>query len=190
MPGYKSDIRDVVIKLNAKFKKAKVSDSLLREIATTLQASNIRRVMTDGKAVSGVPIGKYSTKDTLAGRKSFRTAGGFNKIAGSKKKRTALDWRTLGKRHLFIVEGGYKKIRELDGDPTDKVNLRRTGNLMRGWVIEKTTTGWAIGFSAEIDTIIAEEQEKNFDKQIFGVGTEDEAVILQILDQHFNHALK
>jgi hypothetical protein len=110
-----------------------------------------QRVTETGVGADGNKLKPYSTRPTLASPNSFLKKRGFNEFrtrfkesTGVKKKRKGskannqlrgLMWYTVkrgGKtRHLFLVPGGYKQIREYSGLKTDKTDLTFTGAMWR-----------------------------------------------------------
>jgi hypothetical protein len=127
-----------------------------------------RRVQETGKNADGSSFPAYSTKPMLAGRGTFKTQAAFNKVAGSKKKRSELEWVTVGGsgfssflsaasggdgpsntggKHLFILPGGYKELRDLHGRQTAFVDFTWSGNM---WNNIKVTSD-----RAELDTGVA-----------------------------------
>lgn len=86
-----------------------------------------KRIQDTGENAEGSKFPAYSTKAMLIGSKSFPTQSVANKVFGSKEKRKALDWRTLGEaadaRRLAILQGGYKQWRTLMGRQTDHVDF-------------------------------------------------------------------
>jgi hypothetical protein len=110
------------------------------------------RVHGKGEMANGSQFPGYSTKDTLVGCKSFYKKSACEALLGNKKKRAALEWRTVGGSsgyaaylsvssgssgmagsgggvRLAILQGGYKKIRELQGYETGFVNFEISGRM-------------------------------------------------------------
>ena len=69
----------------------------------------------------------------MIGRKSFFKSTVGDTVLGSKSKRKALDWRTLGTgteaKHLAILPGGYAKIRQLQGRQTQFIDFSLQGRM-------------------------------------------------------------
>lgn len=191
--SYKSNIVAVVDKLNVSLKGIKNQDPLLRNIAVSLQTSNINRIHNEGKAVNLSKIGSYSTTPTLIGAKSFRTKGGASKVLGSKPKRKRVKWvkiRSGGKTvNLAVLEGGYKKIRQLDGDQVAFVNLQRTGDLKRSLKVGVISGGFGVGFDNATDSKKADAMEERFGKTIWGISPEDKKAIERIVSKEIKKKL-
>ena len=165
---------------------------LLRSIAKVINANNKRiqlvalkdlegryklRIFNKGLGSNGRNIGKYSTKDILIGRSSFPFKGAGQKVLGSKKKRAALKWVTLGGRRLAVLPGGYKKIRELSGRQTSKVDLEFTSDLRNGIQIGNNGNDLVFGFIKDLQRLKAEGNEGRFNKPIFSVSKIEEKAI-------------
>lgn len=189
MGEYESNIDNILKNLEGKLKKIDKSKSMIREIGTTLLGSITRRVHNDGEDVTLASIGSYSTKPTLIGEKSFITKTAANKVFGSKAKRQALDWVTYKNRHLAILQGGYKQIRQLEGRETSKVNLFRTGKLRTDFVMEAQGKDYVLGFKSTYGSNLKKWQEEKWGKKIWGVTAKDQQLALQIFERYIQKTL-
>jgi hypothetical protein len=88
-----------------------------------------QRVTETGVNPEGEKYDPYSTKPMLIGAKSFVQQAAANSLLGSKEKRKKLEWRTLNGNRLAILDGGYKKLRDLQGRQTAFVDFVVTGRL-------------------------------------------------------------
>lgn len=92
-----------------------------------------QRILKTGVNAQDKSFAPYSTKETLIGRKSFFKSTVGNAVLGSKSKRKALEWRTIGNgaeaKHLAILPGGYAKIRQLQGRQTQFVDFSLQGRM-------------------------------------------------------------
>jgi hypothetical protein len=133
--------------------------NLMAQIGGDSLALIRRRVQESGKNAEGSDFPAYSTKPMLAGRKTFKTQAAFNKVAGSKKKRSELEWVKKGGKSLFILDGGYKELRELHGRQTGFVDFTWSGNM---WNNIKVTSnrGELDSGVAVIKATLPEEQKK------------------------------
>ena len=102
--------------------------NVMVKMASEALALNKQRVQETGKNAKGESFDKYSTKPMLSGSKNM-TKSAFNSIAGSKKKRAELDWRTVNGHSLFVIPGGYKQFRELHGRQTGFVDFTLSGRM-------------------------------------------------------------
>lgn len=139
----RKELNDIKI---SQTKSIKGLPPMMLRIGTQIKADSMERIFSKGRNSKGGIIGTYSTDDTLAGASSFATKKGFDRIAGTKAKRRQLDWRKVKGHNLFIVEGGYKKIRELSGRPTNTVNLDFTGQLKANYGFQVKGNAVEIGF--------------------------------------------
>lgn len=84
------------------------------------------RIINTGQFASG-KVYQYKTKPMLTNKSGWINLAGYNQVAGSKQKRNELEWVTLysgGKRvRLFVLEGGYKRFRMLQGRQGNFVDL-------------------------------------------------------------------
>jgi len=208
---YVSNISKVVEGLNMKFKDlAIVIDKASKEIATSLEFANKSRVYTEGIDATGLSmIGKYSTKPILVGASSFKNKSSVNKVFGQRgvysikshqkvKKGMGLKWvrtKTDPRHSLAVLPGGYKQIRDIDGDETSFVNLKRTGKMMKDLQIGKIGDCWCVGFPfaysqhLTYNTMVAYFREK-YGKKIWGVSQYDEIKIQSILKRYLDTAMQ
>ena len=186
--------------------------------ASNLKFSNQNRVFTKGEDVNGGEIGTYSTKDTLVGASSFVKKSSVNKVFGvrglhsiktHKRVKTGIksDWVTLGAmsnisthktsnaKHLKVLKGGYKEIRNIEGFPNDKVYLIRTRKMFRDLSFQKVGDSWCIGFPANYNDkltyadMIANFREK-YGKKIFGISASDQKNIDMVLQRYLSQLIK
>ena len=101
-----------------------------------------QRVQETGKDAQGNSYSGYSTRPLLVGKSSFIQLSAAQVLLGSKKKRKALEWRTIGKgenaRRLAILNGGYKDLRNRQGRQTDHVDFSYTGRMWSNINIRST----------------------------------------------------
>lgn len=105
-----------------------------------LSAAIRNRVEQTGIAADGSKFTPYSTKPMLAGAKTFTGVTAFNRIAGTKEKRAALEWVTVSRGgttyRLFVIPNGYKQVRELEGRQVAHKSFNRTGFMWQGFGIK------------------------------------------------------
>ena len=162
-----------------------------------LAAMISQRVINTGVNENNSKFTPYSTKTTLVGRSSFTSDEAWEKIAGSKKKRSALDWVTYKGHKLVVLDGGYKKIRELEGREVGHKSFERTGELWGkggdkgGWgVVAVTSEGGktkvTLGFKRDKFNEIVEGQNKREGVSIVGATKQEEKEIANL----FNESVK
>lgn len=169
-------------------------DILLRG-TLTLAAQIRNRVEQRGVNSEGAKFKGYSTRPTLAGAKTFTSKAAFDRIAGTKEKRKLLKWVTFsagGRTYrLFVVEGGYKQIRELEGRQTDHKSFNRTGFMWLHYgIIGKEKNKYIIGGKTDDsqDKINMNSEREN-SGIIYSTETEDQVLadfVTQQLMQKFN----
>lgn len=128
---------------------------LLREAAHVLVAEMKQRVIQSGENSKGGKFSPYSTKTMLVSPKSFKTSAALAALGkqgkaskGLKGKRgvrwsAQYDWRTVNvggiNRHMILLEGGYKKFRELHGHPTANKIFYWDGTMMNSIMVGEPT---------------------------------------------------
>lgn len=118
----------------------------MREVSLSIISDVKERVISRGQAADGSMFSPYSTRTMLVGRTSFKTAQAFNAFVKEGKESKGLkgkkgvkmtktvDWRTIKRGgqtyRLMLLEGGYKKLRELHGHPTSKKIFYWDGTML------------------------------------------------------------
>ncbi len=93
----------------------------------------------------------------LIGSKSMNSSVA-NSVFG-KKKNKDLKWVTIGDKHLAVLEGGYKKYRELHGRQTDHVDFSFNNSMWNDINIISNSSDHSNGM-----VIIGAKEEKQKDK--------------------------
>jgi len=132
-----------------------------------------KRVTGTGKDADGSGFSAYSTKDMLVGAKSFYKSAAATTFFGSKKKRRELDWVTVKGHSLAVLEGGYKKLRELQGFQTGFVDFKLSARM---WTNIKLTSD-----KSELNTGVAViKATTDLDKAKLAGNTERKGDILEL----------
>jgi hypothetical protein len=178
---YKSNASEVILNIKQKLLSNESQQALIATISQAVYASNQKRVFTHGLNIYNSPIGKYSTKPTLVGAKSFANKTSADEFFKKKQK-----WVTIKKKGknqpLAVLKGGYAELRALQGKSRSVVNLTYTGSLFSNFQNVKTANGYTIGFLSKKKGDIAEHLEEHFDKgRIFGITQDDRKVINEIV---------
>jgi len=92
------------------------------------------RVTTTGVNAKGSKFAPYSTKPMLSGCSGFVNKSSCSTLLSSKEKRRGFEWRKVGvgtakMRSLFILPGGYKQWRQLQGRQTAYVDFSMTNRM-------------------------------------------------------------
>jgi hypothetical protein len=95
------------------------------------------RVFGEHEDTSGGKLGQYSTKPTLIGAKSFINKGGANTFFEAQKKKEDGKWRTVKGKHLFVLDGGYKELRQIQGRQTAEIDLQYSFELAKSGLTTK-----------------------------------------------------
>lgn len=100
-----------------------------------------KQIDADGRKFSA-----YSKKPILSSGTTAKSKRVGNQLAGSKKKRSELDWVTIKRKglniHLFVVPGGYKQIRDIEGFSNQNKSFEFTTQMWRGFGVKRTEGGW------------------------------------------------
>jgi len=176
MMQYKSNVETVLTKLKSLLSPKAVDDMSL-EIAQNLYASNARRVHNEGRAVSGSPIGKYSTKAAY-----FKAAATRSIQPKGKTGKTTFKNGKPHKTRYF--SNGYRGYKSALGFDAGRVNMQLTGRLKADWVLLRSRNGYVIGFASEYGKNISEGNEARFRKPIWGVTAEDKKVNTIIINRY------
>jgi hypothetical protein len=118
---------------------AKKLDEAVPEVAlvqsfTELQADFLQRVFVDGTASDGSKIGDYSTKPEYFTKNQFVKTAAFK--AQGKNGDTKFKTVTRPRTSMYL-KGGYKEFRDVQGRPTNTVNLDLSGSLKRAYRVFK-----------------------------------------------------
>lgn len=127
-----------------------------------LMGKMIERIFEDGLDSKDSVIGSYSTKPMYAPKGIFVKASAF-KPKGKKSS----------KNKTMLLEGGYKQFREIQGRPTDKVNLDLSSDLRSSIQLVSDDNTVVIGISNKVNSNKARGNEKRFKKRIFSPSPND-----------------
>ena len=99
-----------------------------------LQADFLQRVFVNGTASDGSKIGNYSTNPEYFTKNQFVKTGAFRPQGknGDTKFKTVTRPRTS-----MYLKDGYKEFRDIQGRPTNTVNLDLSGSLKRAYRVFK-----------------------------------------------------
>jgi len=181
---YSSNANEVILRINAKLKKASDVSLLQHNIAAYLYDENWGRI-TEGKAVNETPIGKYSSKPMyLNPKKAPRKFTGA--IAG---KYGEVKFKN-GKPHKTKYFIGYKGYRINVGRQVAVVDLQLTKKLFKDWRVQQDGKDWIIGFQTKYGSDISRGNEARFKKMIWGISKTAYKRVQKIEEDFINNALK
>lgn len=156
------------------------SDRANAQAANAARRVMYQRVFEQGKKADGTKIGQYSTKSTLIGDSSFLTKGAAQKVLGSKAKRKKLPWVTLkGGQRLAELQGGYKKIRDLEGRQTSFIDLLYSGNLSNDLQAIPNENGFDLGFF-RVDSVAKVVGNESRFGDIFSLSEEEIEKVIEV----------
>lgn len=100
---------------------------------TKLETDITNRIFNKHENANGGKLGQYSTTPTLIGAKSFATKTSANAFFSSIKKKDKKEpskWRTLKNgKHAYILDGGYKELKSIQGLYSSEINMQYRGEL-------------------------------------------------------------
>jgi len=145
--------------------------------AKELLAAIKKRIFTDGLNSNNSQIGNYSTVPVYATRKQFTKPGAFVPQGETQYlatiKRGDKTYQRKAKVKTMYLPEGYKQLRDIQGLPTDKVNLKYSGKTQKAYIMEETTEAVLLGLNTYRASGIRSKQERRFNAPIF-IGTETE----------------
>ncbi len=177
---YKSDLNTVISNILGKLSGANL-DAMNAEIATSLQASNLRRIHNDGLNVNLTRIGRYSKNELYVNPKNSPKK--FVPIGKTGKK----VFKSTGKEHKTkYFKNGYGEFRSSIGRESSFVNLQLTGGLKAAYKIKKEGNNsyvidfWSKKYSDRADNLV----EHFGDTPIWGITRNDNKLIDSIVERH------
>ena len=138
-----------------------VADSF--ESATLNLLTDIKtRIFGEHEDATGNKLGQYSTKPTLIGAKSFINKGGANTFFESQKKKETGQWRTVNGKHLFVLDGGYKELRSIQGRQTAEIDLQYSFELAKSGL---TTNIGNDVYQVKFANLLSQNKGRGFEKR-------------------------
>lgn len=123
---------------------------ILEETAELLQQKMKRRIFTNGQDSKGEKIADNYGQKPMSVQQNI-----FIKPSAFKGKKT------------MKLKHGYKELREIQGLPTDKVNLKYSGDLRESLKVRRRKNAVVIGFSDKNNTVKAKNLQSKYGKIIF-----------------------
>lgn len=157
------------------------------------------RIFNEHLDVNDSKIGTYSTKTTLIGAKSFKNktnASNFFKSEKTKRNKTKGNseeskWRTVGSKHLFLLDGGYKQLRTLQGMQSGEVDFKYTSELLNRGIIQRISGGlYQLVFNNKLNEDKARGYEKRKGKKIFYLSENEEKKTIEYIGGELNQTIK
>ena len=172
------DLQEYNIKIQQLAAKAKEKAMAMIFVpaASELLANTKNRIIQEGKKADGGQIGSYSTKETYVELSQFIVRSAFkpqgkNTVGAKGKARTVKPDGTP--RKTMYLANGYKELREIQGRPTEKVNLFYRGDLMLSYVQQNEPAYILLGLDKESEAKKREGLEKKFGEGLLQPSDED-----------------
>ena len=109
---------------------------IMAQVGVTALTLIKKRVVEKGEDASGSKYKGYSTKALLVGNSSFIKGN----VANSFFKNPDTKWVTVDKtKHLGVLPGGYKQLRDMQGYKTDHVDFTYSGRMWSDINVISTT---------------------------------------------------
>lgn len=142
-----------------------------------LYGDMMERIFNERKDAFGNSLGGYSTSPILIGAKSFRNKGNSDKFFNSEEAFSddTQGFRTLSNgKKAYLLIGGYKKLREIQGLQSAEIDLQYNSELIKSIVPNVENGRWVIEFLNEENKDKARGFEFRKKKQVF-YASDDEA---------------
>lgn len=147
----------------------------------------------DGKDASGSNIGHYSTEPTYVSigalKKKYGSQIPTSKLTGRGKKGRGTKFKNGSPRKSRYYPDGYKGFRDDMGRPTDRVNLKLSGQLEGSIKTGFSQNEATIAFISDEQAAIASGHEEKYDADIFAVPKAGRQRIYDRLIKAANEAL-
>lgn len=173
--AYVSNIKEVTKRLVKKLEAIQKDEKTLGIIATTILASNTRRIHLEGKNINGGLIGQYSTTPL------YISSSASPKKFGAPTGKTGKSKFRSGKAHTskYFAEG-YAGFRNAVGRDASKVNLTLTSKLQNEFIAQRLGKGYVLGFTSSYGSDLRRAFETKYGARIWGVTRQDRALANKI----------
>ena len=170
-------------------------------VAIVFEAKRIMmvRIFDEHQNAVGQSLGQYSTKPSLIGAKSFRTKAAANtfftnaKKAEKQAKGEGFDsnWRTTkNKKHAYLLQGGYKELRAIQGMPVGEINQQYTGDFKKnGIVINVTEDKKQLVFRTDEYAKIGRGFEQSHNMRVYYLQQDERKILLELGQNKLNQLI-
>lgn len=184
---YNDKLRELIEK-----SKEKALERIIVPPANKLLATVKNRIQRKGENSSGNQIGQYSTNPMYASVDQFDKRSAFKpgqkatvtsyrstqlkinpKTLKVKKGKTNYETINKEKMKTMYLQDGYKQLRDVQGKPTDKVNLTYRGDLMNSYQQQIANGAVIQGLTLETEKKKREGLEKRFGGKILSPKKEE-----------------
>lgn len=158
-----------------------------------VEADIKQRVHLDGKDALGNNIGQYSTTpgyfSVEGSRKKYGSQVPTSKLRGRGKNKRGQKFANGNPRKSMYFEEGYSGFRRLLDRPTDKVNLKFTGNMTGSIASGSNGNVATIAFTNPEASELARAHEERYDVPIFEASGEEIDRLGERLEQAARRAI-
>lgn len=169
-------------------------DKIIDEIAIAIlfEAKTMLtvRIYDEHKNADGKSLGKYSTKPALIGAKSFRNKTQADKFFNSDEAFTddTQGFRTLSnKKKAYLLPGGYKKLRSIQGMPSEEINLQYSSDLKKNGIVTVISGGkYQLVFRTDYYTKIARGFEIKHNQKVYSLSEEEQKTLFDLAQKLLN----
>lgn len=127
-------------------------DRIIVPNAMRLLGNIKNRIQRQGEKSDGSEIGQYSMKPFYASKEQFVKKGAFKPV-GKKGKQT---------KKTMYLQHGYKQLRDIQGRPTDRINLTYSTDLMADYKMAQENKRILLGFTDALQVRKRKGLEKRF----------------------------
>ena len=138
------------------------------------------------------------TKPTLIGAKSFINKGGANTFFEAQKKKEDVKWLTVkvGKTksknaHLYLLDGGYKELRQIQGRQTAEIDLQYSFELAKSGLTTKIGSGV---YQVKFANLLSQNKGRGFEerrgKKVFYASNEEQKKAMSFVGKKIVGELK
>lgn len=159
-----------------------------------LDAEINHRIFDLHEDINGQKIGSYSSEPMLVGAKSFKNKTNADKFFKSEEAYTddTQGFRTLksGKK-AFLLPGGYKKLRIIQGLQSKEVDFKYTSELLRNGIVRKIQGDkYQLLFNNKENEVKIRGYEKKKGKKIAYQSESEEKMVLMYIGDELYKGVK
>ena len=151
-----------------------LGSQIIRTAALNAMSDLKDRIVDLGRSTDGGSIGSYSEKPIYISKDA--TPKSFGRPLGKRYKgKRRSKFKSTGKDHKSrYFSGGYKEFKSAIGrNSLGRVNLSLTGNMMNSLILQKTSSGWGIGWLSANYARRAAHFENKYGKRIFYLSSKE-----------------
>lgn len=162
LKAYRDKLKELLDRSNQKALEERIVPAANKLLATVKN-----RIQRDGERSDGSKIGQYSTKPIYVSADQFDKKSSFKPIGknetkrkttqvfaigSQKKKSVAITNQFRERKSMFLLEG-YKQLRDIQGKPTQFINLTYRGDLMASYQQQVTNNAILQGLISQVEAL-------------------------------------